>query len=307
MGCGGCFGARRADPAPQEAAGGGRGAGWWTDHIAAKSSEAVREWIWGAGIPLPADACELLRGPPDVCERTGLGAERTARICRNLGRCADALLYPVLERGVDLKRREAEEGGPRCEVSDFARACREAAADDAARLTDNAPPRRQGGSWQPLALLCLCVRSALLALGWLSGAVPRDCVSPGSSPVPPSALVPAIDDDDALGWMRYAPFFAFDAGTKGALLYVTATLYGCRRVAAPALPRDGAGGAPDSGGLSRLCPQFAGESGEGHGPRKELFDLAAHELRADWAAEVSGESIGATAALQQSSAHVIVT
>eukprot|EP01062_Namystynia_karyoxenos_P062530 TRINITY_DN55428_c0_g1_i1.p1 TRINITY_DN55428_c0_g1~~TRINITY_DN55428_c0_g1_i1.p1 ORF type:complete len:897 (+),score=278.20 TRINITY_DN55428_c0_g1_i1:81-2771(+) len=328
-----------------------------------------------AGIPVPQDACEVLAGSPDVCERLGFASEQAARICRNLGRCVDSLLYPVLEKGIDLKRKECEEAGTTPEISTFGRACREAAQEDAARLTESAPQQRRGSSWQVLSLLCICVRSALLTLAWLSGAVPKDCVNPSSSPVPPSAFYlssvnhvvgvidgtivrphigtespeetvqgiralvpilscfgvllstsqPMIDDDDALSWMRYLPFFAFDAATKGLLLYVSATVIGCKRLSATALCRQtpldglmraaraagvfnghGEGGA-GGGCLARLTPQFAGESGEGHGPRKELFDLLGHELQSEWGPEVASDTFGATASLQEGSAHVLVS
>eukprot|EP01065_Artemidia_motanka_P046579 TRINITY_DN7096_c0_g1_i1.p1 TRINITY_DN7096_c0_g1~~TRINITY_DN7096_c0_g1_i1.p1 ORF type:complete len:872 (+),score=170.73 TRINITY_DN7096_c0_g1_i1:62-2677(+) len=322
----------------------------------------------GAGIPLPRDAWELLRGSENTCSRMGFSPEQVARICRALGRCVDTLLYPVLERGIDLKRKENEEQGVRPDISAFARACRESVHEDAQRLTESAPPRKNGGHWQPLPLLCICIRSALLTLAWLGGVVPRTLVDPSASPVPPSAFYvssvnhlvcvldgtlvtphlgtesadetvqgmralifllssfgallsisqPLVDEEDPLKWMKCLPFFALDAATKEMLLYAISSVIGCKRVSLPTLPRQStlqatlraveAAGVLSCGAtqLTRVNPQFAGEPGEGHGPRKELFDLLGQELQADWGLEFSSDSLGATASLQEGSAHVLV-
>eukprot|EP00756_Hemistasia_phaeocysticola_P016645 Hpha_TRINITY_DN15490_c0_g1::TRINITY_DN15490_c0_g1_i1::g.176366::m.176366/K10587/UBE3A, E6AP; ubiquitin-protein ligase E3 A len=319
-----------------------------------------------AGMPLPRDACELLRGSRSVCERMGLSIDQGTRVCRNLGQCIDTLLYPLLERGIDLKRQEAQTAGTRLEISKCTRACREALIEDGQRLTEQAPQRKHGAGWQPLPLVCACVRAALLALAWLSGGVAREALepSPGGS-IPANALYvssinhmvgvlrgtavnpeggsgtrvetvhgfrgvvallstfggllamsqPLVEEEDPLAWMQHLPFFALDSTAKGLLLYAVASIQDSRPLSLATLPRadpleavmDAAHPVYSSGaGPVRMNPAFAGDSGDGHGARKELFELVALELGAEWQSEHLSSAFNAVASVHEGSAHVLV-
>ncbi|KAJ9472127.1 E3 ubiquitin-protein ligase RSP5 [Diplonema papillatum] len=146
------------------------------------------------------------------------------------------------------------------------------------------------------------------------GVIPHEEVMAAS----PSDCV--TDDDELYAWMAELPLFALNTSSKRSLLYISTnreqkklSLHSIRRhcVLADAQARANSvwAGVPSSAyrmsrrevesakaskapGFFKIFPAFASgdsnatvEYGEGHGPRKEYFDLVADALTSNWSAD----------------------
>eukprot|EP01059_Diplonema_ambulator_P022874 TRINITY_DN38218_c0_g1_i1.p1 TRINITY_DN38218_c0_g1~~TRINITY_DN38218_c0_g1_i1.p1 ORF type:complete len:796 (+),score=150.53 TRINITY_DN38218_c0_g1_i1:86-2473(+) len=121
----------------------------FVEHLKAKiTPHEVEPTVGMPTISLP-DPVILLKGPPDLCLKTGISVKTLTTICRSISQSIDALLYPLVDTAIDEHEWQVKIKAMRPDVADVVERCKKIVNNQAAIPTG--------------------VQAGLLALGWIAG------------------------------------------------------------------------------------------------------------------------------------------
>ena len=157
-----------------------------------KSLLVVPSAVDAAGIPQPPalEFVVAVKGPEDALQRIDYTAVDASKVVRIISRCIDALLYPLIERGIDLPKRESELESQPIDLPSLIQQCKQVMSEEewCSGIMEH---KRDSDSCfgTPQAITCLCVRSGLMALGWLHGVLPDVQLETSKPIIHPGAFI----------------------------------------------------------------------------------------------------------------------